>query len=245
MLEVIYGFLVIMYIYFLYRQGNQALCLKNFVISYMLFNVGLVIFVLESISIMRFLFIWNLFLAIIPLICMMVFEHLLKTQPNRIYLGLVGILWLLFFPNAIYVVTDLIHLQNSEFYDFIPSVNYSPAETIYFPHINDWIILIDAVILFVLGTYAGLLSLDKMLMYIKKFAAKWLSLISLPVISLLTAIGIYIGRFLRFNSWDIFHPFQLVNNFVTSIDVFGVEFIALFTFYTFCSYLFYKLIKRT
>ncbi|WP_177159473.1 DUF1361 domain-containing protein [Granulicatella balaenopterae] len=214
-------------------------------ISYLLFNVGLMIFVLDSISIMPFIFIWNLFLAIIPLICMMVFERLVKTQPNRIYLVLVGILWLLFFPNAMYVVTDLIHLQNGHFYEVFPSVNYSPVETIYFHNIDDWIILIDAIGLYILGTYAGLYSLDKMLMYIKKVPTKWLSLISLPVISLLTAIGIYIGRFLRFNSWDIFQPITLLQNFITSLDGFSIAFVALFTFYILFSYLFYKLIKKT
>lgn len=244
MLAAFYLLLILLYLYFLYRQETHALCLKNFVIGYWLFNLGLIIFLFQTTSIMPFIFSWNLFLAIIPLFCVRWLDYLITKQKPVIYLILVSLLWLFFFPNAIYVVTDFIHLQNNDFYDFIPSVNYLPSQTIYSQQIQDWYVLIDLIGLYALGTYAGFASLERMLQLLQVRFHKLSARIVVPIISLLSGIGIYIGRFLRFNSWDIFNPVTIVKELLLNLNAFGYHFIALFTIYTLFGYLFYTLIKR-
>ena len=49
------------------------------------------------------------------------------------------------------------------------------------------------------------------------------------VLGVLNAIGVYIGRYLRLNSWDILNPSALLKNVVASLNVFSLEFIILFS----------------
>ncbi len=57
--------------------------------------------------------VWNLFLAWVPYFWSLWALNLHRCQPQRWWLLLLpGTLWLLFFPNAPYLITDLIHLRN-------------------------------------------------------------------------------------------------------------------------------------
>src|SRR2546423_192041 len=60
-------------------------------------------------------FVWNLFLAWIPfwLASIVYYAHLRRTRRN-LGMTLLGILWLLFFPNAPYLWTDLVHLRQAQ-----------------------------------------------------------------------------------------------------------------------------------
>lgn len=130
---------------------------------------------------------WNLFLAIVPLILAVPLykSYLEKKQLGALGAGLL-ILWLLFFPNAPYIITDLIHLA------------YSNRE---FP------IWFDALMIFSFafsGVYAGFLSL----LYVFKAISEYLKGIKTVVFTIavftLSSYGIYMGRILRWNSWDAF-----------------------------------------
>lgn len=133
-----------------------------------------------------FLF-WNLFLAALPLF----FAHILISisgEKNVWSIEKIGaaILWLLFFPNAPYILTDFIHLFE---YQYIFPAWY------------------DAVMIgcFTLsGLLLGCLSLHSMQNYIRKHAGSSVSWILVILTILLSSFAIYIGRHIRLNSWDVF-----------------------------------------
>lgn len=139
---------------------------------------------------------WNLFLAWLPLL----FATLAwrgRRLPAR---AVSGVLWLLFLPNAPYLITDLIHLA--------PSAR-APL----------WY---DAVLLFTSalgGLLLGLRSLHMIHLLVRRrlgAAPGWLFVV---VVSALTGLGVYIGRFLRWNSWDAFlHPLSLSADLMHSLS---------------------------
>lgn len=131
---------------------------------------------------------WNLFLAFLPLL----FSHWLhKTQDKISALCMLG-LWLLFFPNAMYIVTDLFHLHDSA------SV----------PQWFDLLLLFSAALT---GVLMGMTSLYNVERYLQtKLSARQLHMVIFGT-SLLCGYGIYLGRYLRWNSWDVFaQPFGLL-----------------------------------
>jgi uncharacterized membrane protein len=131
----------------------------------------------------RFL-VWNLFLAGVPLLVSTGLRYMNRRQSNaKIQLALFG-LWLLFLPNAPYILTDILHLTRD---------SLAPA----------WYDL--ALLLSCAGTglLFGYLSLsDVHSMVAKKFGATagWLFAMSSLILS---GFAIYLGRFLRWNSWDV------------------------------------------
>tara|TARA_R110002020_G_scaffold454448_1_gene669885 strand:- start:4493 stop:5164 length:672 start_codon:yes stop_codon:yes gene_type:complete len=134
--------------------------------------------------------VWNLFLAIIPLIVVWWLQSRNSTS-NLLNIAAVCI-WLLFLPNSPYVITDFIHLQ------------YSQA------------LLADTVIIFafaVASLFAGLLSICEMRSFFSyRFSRKQLNIMT-QIIFFLCGYGIYLGRVLRYNSWDILsNPFQLLRD---------------------------------
>lgn len=134
---------------------------------------------------------WNLFLAFIPWF----FTSIIILKPNLqkkkpVLLGLL-FLWILFFPNALYILTDLFHLRASSlmpiWFDLILILSFA------------WI-----------GLLFGFISLID----IEKLLAGYLNTNIISIISIFllftASFGIYIGRYLRWNSWDIIaSPFSL------------------------------------
>lgn len=124
---------------------------------------------------------WNLFLATIPLLCS---SKIQKQKTIGIKTVALLVLWLLFLPNAPYVITDIFH--------------YELREPI--PMWYDLLIVTTA-------AWNGLLLGIVSLMQVEKFLLnfwhkKWVQ--SFVFISLmLCGYGVYIGRYSRYNSWDI------------------------------------------
>lgn len=128
---------------------------------------------------------WNLFLAWIPLLAALALSRISrKTWLTMPVAGVLFMVWLLFLPNAPYLVTDLIHLS------------YRGGAPVWF----------DAMMLFVYA-WNGLLLGFVSLWIVQTMARAWFGqLISwLMVAGSLGAagFGIYLGRFLRWNSWDV------------------------------------------
>jgi uncharacterized membrane protein len=128
--------------------------------------------------------VWNLFLAWIPfLVALQVYEGY-RRGAARLYLLLGGVLWLLFFPNAPYIVTDFKWLTSSS------------GAPIWYD-----VVLISA------GAWAGLL-LGFISLYLMQAVMRralgalsaWLFVLAALVLS---SFGIYLGRFQRSNSWDV------------------------------------------
>jgi uncharacterized membrane protein len=131
-------------------------------------------------SIFLFFLIWNLFLAIIPYMISLVINH--YTIDNKFMK--IGILlsWLIFLPNSFYVITDFIHLSKST------------------------IVWLDLLLMsaFAITSFSfGILSIKEIGTYLKKDGKQKLITFLIPTVCLLCGFGIYLGRILRFNSWNI------------------------------------------
>lgn len=144
--------------------------------------------------------IWNLILAWIPLISVIVLSRLLnKYSWSSWRPTLTSIIALLFLPNSFYLITDYIHLHSS----------------------GDVSLLFD-VVLFGLFSFLGFL-LGFLALYVvqdlltRRFPRK-ISTQVILVIILMTSFAIYLGRQLRWNSWDVFiNPFGLLYDVVDRI----------------------------
>ena len=135
---------------------------------------------------------WNLFLAFVPYFIAQWLTGKPSVIKNKWLFGAVFFAWLLFIPNAFYILTDLFHL---------PENNNTPL----------WF---DLLLIFSFawnGLMAGILSIRQMEKIVQiKWGAKH-ELIFLAPIMLLNALGIFIGRYLRYNSWDVItNPFRLM-----------------------------------
>lgn len=127
--------------------------------------------------------VWNLELAWIPFVVAVVFYDSWRRGRPRSLLAVLGSLWLLFLPNAPYMVTDLVHLGRIGgaplWYD--GAMISAFAGTGLLLGLGS-VFLTHSVALRTLGTRLG-----------------WAVL--LPVLALCSA-GVVLGRFARLNSWD-------------------------------------------
>ena len=141
--------------------------------------------------------IWNLFLAYVPF-WLSTWLTMRRTAPGRRPLrGLDLVLllvWILFIPNSFYILTDLYHLIDCR--DIrIPS----------------WF---DLSLIFSFawnGLLLGVLSVRQMEKLSLPFIGQGWGRLFVYLVMGLSALGVYAGRYLRFNSWDILtNPFQLM-----------------------------------
>jgi uncharacterized membrane protein len=143
--------------------------------------------------------IWNLFLAWVPYVISLYF---IKKDTSVNYFVPLFIVWLLFFPNAPYLVTDVLHIVSSS-----PALLWYDSLLFFF---FGWI-----------GLFLGMLSLFNIHQYLKAHLSYLLSEIIIFLICFISSFGMYLGRFERWNSWDIFiNPITLVRHlFNLSINV--------------------------
>ena len=127
---------------------------------------------------------WNLFLAGIPFAITQVLKMSDKLGSLKIF-GFLGFAaWLLFLPNSPYIITDLVHLHSD----------------------RSNLVWLDLFLVFVFafnGLLLGLLSMLDMFSLIRQHYGHRVAKYTLFKVCLLSGYGIYLGRFLRFNSWDI------------------------------------------
>ena len=138
---------------------------------------------------------WNLFLAAIPF-ALSAALYLAARPPGARLLVPIGIVWLLFFPNAPYLVTDLFHLEPR------PGV----------PYWYDLALIMSCAWNGLMLAFASLLDMHTLVRQRLGFWAGWL-FVALALG--LSAFGVYLGRYLRYNSWDILsNPFTLFYDIV-------------------------------
>ena len=128
---------------------------------------------------------WNLVLAWIPFALALVVYERTRSGPLTPALGAIGALWLLFLPNAPYLVTDLKYVGHGEG----------------LPVLYDLVLLTAA-------AWAGLLLGLTSLFLMHAVARRVVGAVNawaLVVAALaLSSFGVYLGRVLRWNSWDVF-----------------------------------------
>jgi uncharacterized membrane protein len=140
----------------------------------------------------RFVFLnWNLFLAFIPWLLTTWLIIQPKIQRYKIVLGLIICLWLLFFPNAPYILTDLFHLK------------LKSSMPVWF----DLILILSFAWTGILFGFFSLWDIEHI--FSKFLKQKYITVISIFLL-FLSSFGVYLGRYLRWNSWDIIqNPLQL------------------------------------
>ena len=159
-----------------------------------LFCTSLLLVRITATSVWTFGFLfWNLFLAYCPLLILYAVSRWPVIWEHKLLRVLVKVCWLLMLPNAFYMVTDLLHISE-------------------FPNMPRWY---DLVMLFSFawtGLLSGVLAMSRMEVLLLS-AGSWLRKVWLRVgLILLVAVGVYLGRQLRFNSWDFFtRPAPLIS----------------------------------
>jgi uncharacterized membrane protein len=133
--------------------------------------------------------IWNLFLALIPL-ALSFWLYRRKTKVRSLLWWVAFVVFLAFLPNAPYLLTDVIHLIRAT------RMGYSV-----------WIIVLIFIPLHLFAILAGfqayVISVMNQSSYLKRIGAGKFIVWSELITHALCAIGVYMGRFLRFNSWDL------------------------------------------
>ena len=124
---------------------------------------------------------WNIFLGALPIFFS---NKLFKKHTFDFKAVILLSCWLLILPNAPYLVTDIFHFEER------PPV----------PYWYDMLIVVT-------GAWNGMLMFIISLMQVEKYLSRimqkrWLNF-SMVVLLFLSGYGIYLGRYLRYNSWDI------------------------------------------
>jgi len=136
---------------------------------------------------------WNLFLALAPFVISYFVASYEALYP-KLLVGLCFLTWLVFYPNGPYLITDLIHLRD---------------------HRKGPLLWFD-LILFFSYAYVGLLLAVDSAKHIHEVMARYiykrLTYVIMSMFFFAVAFGVYLGRFMRWNSWDLFYR---------PLDIFG------------------------
>lgn len=206
---------------------------------------------------------WDLFLAWLPMLVAVGAYNLYHRQRSQggsptgsrlgsrrrwlIVLGLAAV-WLLFMPNAPYLVTEFVNLRRGFFGGqgvprFDGQQQFSGVPPITVP---GWYDILMFVAFGWNGVFLGIASLFLMQEIVREIRGKvagWLfALIALG----LTSFGIYLGRFVRLNSWDVIaHPIQLLREIAGSaLDPETYMFTAVFAVFIISTYLMFMAVRN-
>ena len=159
---------------------------------------------------------WNLFLALIPLALSV---WLFRRRRSLSVGGWLGVaIFIAFLPNAPYVLTDIIHL----IYDIRRFSSIWVITLALFP---------QYLIFMVVGFGAYVISLINLGHYLQQRNFKKYIIPAELTLHGLSAVGIYLGRFLRFNSWDfVTQPDALASTIVDDLLARGPVLIMVVTF---------------
>ncbi|HEY9844055.1 MAG: DUF1361 domain-containing protein [Candidatus Sericytochromatia bacterium] len=206
-------------------RGQELL----YLLLMLLFSCAMVIFRLVQTHTPYYGFlIKNLLLACIPLLVALAYVRLRTRFSGWGFMALCLFFWLLFFPNAPYIASDLVHLpccqhQMPDWYD--PLMVLATALT---------------------GLWAGFLSMREFEAALWHRIGIWPTRAFIALVWFLSGIGIYLGRVLRWNSWNLFtHPGHLLKDVIEPFlkpaafpSTLGL--IACFSAFFWLSYLFWR-----
>ena len=160
-------------------------------------GIGARAFVKENVELSNL--VWNLFLAWVPFVLALLFYDLARRGGRtRLLVGL-GVMWLVFLPNAPYIVTDVLILDHLvreiAWYDVVLVVSAAAVGlALGFVSLH----LVQAVVTERLGRRAG-----------------WVVACGALVLS---GIGVYLGRFQRWNSWEVLtEPTKITSGLATGL----------------------------
>ncbi|HEX5797431.1 MAG TPA: DUF1361 domain-containing protein [Candidatus Saccharimonadales bacterium] len=171
---------------------------------------------------LRYIFlVWNLVLAVIPLTLAWWLIERLRSESWLAWPQIVlSILYIGFLPNTFYLITDFVHLRQTD------------EAGLYF----DVILLTSFVFNGIILGFTSVYLIHKQLL--KRFDERT-GLYLIAVIFLLASFAAYLGRFTRFNSWDILlrpagllfdvsdrfiNPTQHLDTYISTVSLFAVLF---------------------
>jgi len=195
-------------------------------LSYLVLSYGLGIYLFNGLV----LFLgWNMILATTVYALAKLILHMDQKRVSKLWIGLVFGLYVLFFPNAIYIITDFIHLEAYDFFTQYPRI--------YAMEINDWLVMAHITIGALIAMKLGMSSVIKLEdRFLEKLNIKPYRIIVLTSLFGISSVGIYIGRFLRFNSWDILRLSSIIIQLFDQWK-FMIMFVIIFTVIHWVSYL--------
>ena len=174
------------------------------------------------------LMVWNLFLLLVPWVCFLLIRSIWQSQGKprfyKFYLLVLGALWLLFLPNSAYLITEVRHLV-----DFCPPAEFDVCVS------QAWIVLFFfsySLVVWLFFVYL-VASMGELL------ERRWPPLLVFlyeAIIIPLSAWGVLIGLFNRFNTWEmITHPasvFKALGLYLSSWEYFiNLLFFVLFYYF--------------
>lgn len=163
--------------------GGSILCVCLLVIrTYITYNLH------------YYFLIWNLILAWIPFIFSSLLTRAGRSNGNNWKTTLLLLFWLLFFPNAPYIITDLFHFRQK------------PLAPLWFD--------LGVIVFFAWnGLMLGFISLMNVHHFLSKRFGHYTCWAIVTFILFLCGFGIYLGRYERWNSWDLLtNPALLLEN---------------------------------
>lgn len=164
------------------------------VLAFVAFNLVLLAFRMVVTSGIGYGFlVWNLFLSAVPLL---ISNYLVGKNASLKVLVLLSVVWLLFLTNAPYILTDFLHFRN---------LGKMPA----------WFDLLLLASFSICGLLFGLMSMARMQSVWEVGFGKKISDWLIPFSAILSGFGIYLGRYERYNTWDVLSdPLQILHDSV-------------------------------
>lgn len=160
--------------------------------------------------------IWNFKLSILPAIILLVdlaiflaFRAIFGMRGN-IFLDIISVivliigfmLWLLVLPNSSYLITELnlTHRSQDEvevplWYDIVSVMAFALSG------------ILNTVININIIQYTYIIALDPDVI---RAQDKLFFYVSAIIINILISVGVYLGRYIRFNSWDVLKPISFI-----------------------------------
>ena len=167
---------------------------------------------------------FNIFLAIVAVL----FGWLMKGARWTLLRVLCGVVWILFLPNTLYLLTDIVHLYRN-----IHRVGGVDRLVVFFQYV---LLLLLGIITYFAALYpAEKVAVEQM---------KWRQTIFLLLINVLVSFGIILGRVERLNSWYfVTNLSQLLHDSIQVLT--SLKLILLIFFFTILSTLLYLLVRAS
>jgi uncharacterized membrane protein len=182
------------------RQGAVTFSFDHWLIVSCLFSYLLLCTRLVATGSLAYAFLlWNLVLALVPyMISRWLVSHW-NSNRGQLAMGMAALAWLLFIPNSFYILTDLFHLGE---------IRSAPK----------WF---DLLLIFSFawnGLAFGITSIRDVEIFLQRSRVRRFSGLIVFGVMWLIALGIYVGRFLRYNSWDVItQPLSLLGEIFAMI----------------------------
>ena len=145
---------------------------------------------------------WNTFLAFVPFgLALALFR---RSATRTAAWWAMFVVWLAFLPNAPYVITDVVHL--------VDDMQRTPADR------HGYALLVVYTTFFACGL--ALYGLSTWLC--RRALVPWIGAprtgVAMIAVHAACAVGVYLGRFSRLNSWDVFTDPQRVGSHLRQLD---------------------------